>query len=278
MPTTRQKDATRSGLIALCGNPNCGKTTIFNAITGLNQQVGNYPGVTVDKVTGPFVVSKDNPSRYTLIDIPGSYSLSAFTPDEYIAASTLFGEVEGEPAPDAIICVIDATNLERGMYLLFQIMQIGCPVVVALNMVDIVERHGYSIDTDKLSKALGGIPVVPVVGSRGRGISQLKEETGRVMSRLAKAPGQGRLRFDKVTESALEEMVVSSNGCPRSRAQYLRVLFDVGGPAEQKYLEREGVEALEVVKRGRDSITKTFGLLSVAETMVLTSRASEINR
>ncbi len=274
MSVTRQKDSTKSGLIALCGNPNCGKTTIFNAITGLSQQVGNYPGVTVDKVTGPFVAGDCDSCRYTLIDVPGTYSLSAFTPDEYIAASALFGEVKGEAAPDAIICVVDATNIERGLYLLFQIMQIGCPVVVALNMIDIVERHGDNIDADLLSKKLGGIPVVPVVGSRGRGIDRLKQETIGVVNRPFKPLLQ---RYDDVTESILADMSEWSNGHPRNRAQYLRVLFDVEGPAEKHFLDTEGSDAMEAVREGRERIREKFGLLSVAETMALTSRASEIH-
>ena len=121
-----------SHIIAVCGNPNCGKTTIFNHITGLNQHVGNYPGVTVERVIGQFSL-KDNSKKYSLIDIPGTYSLLAFTPDEYIAASALFGEIKNDEPPDVIIAVLDATNLERSFYLLLQIMQTNLPIIVVDN-------------------------------------------------------------------------------------------------------------------------------------------------
>ncbi|RME18889.1 MAG: ferrous iron transport protein B, partial [Candidatus Zixiibacteriota bacterium] len=154
---------------AICGNPNCGKTTIFNALTGMRQRVGNFPGVTVENVTGEFTYSdRDEAVTVVLQDVPGSYSLAAFSPDEYIAAQALFGQFAERP-PDVIVCTIDATNLERGLYLLFQVLEIGRPVVVALNMIDLAERRGIHIDEHKLSQLLGGVPVVPMVANRGRG-------------------------------------------------------------------------------------------------------------
>ena len=110
----------RAITVAICGNPNCGKTTIFNAMTGLHQKVGNYPGVTVERVSGQMEIGSSPDTRFTLVDIPGTYSLAAFSPDEYIAAKALFGRIKKEATPDLIICAIDATNLERSLYLLFQ--------------------------------------------------------------------------------------------------------------------------------------------------------------
>ena len=105
-----QPAALKRPTVAICGNPNCGKTTLFNAITGLRQRVGNYPGVTVDRVSGTFLSPVDPSTQFELVDIPGSYSLAAFSPDEYIATQALFGTIANEPTPDLIVCVIDATS------------------------------------------------------------------------------------------------------------------------------------------------------------------------
>ena len=208
MATTSSKSTERSGVIAICGNPNCGKTTIFNAITGLNQQVGNYPGVTVERVSGRFGAASDSNQKFTLLDIPGSYSLSAFTPDEYIAASVLFGELKGEARPDAVICVIDATQLQRGFYLLLQIMQIGCPVVVALNMIDLAQQNELRINFKRLSKMLGGIPVVPVIGNRRMGIEKLKQETIKAVNQQKPA-----LRDAKIFDVLATPIVPGPSTC-----------------------------------------------------------------
>ncbi|MCK4301398.1 MAG: 50S ribosome-binding GTPase, partial [candidate division Zixibacteria bacterium] len=121
--TTDRDSVTGNRIVAICGNPNSGKTSIFNAITGLNQKVGNYPGVTVEKVSGLFRVGKDKSRKYELMDVPGTYSLAAFSPDEYIAASALSGGVGSRQRPAGLICVVDATNLQRSLYLLLQVMQ-----------------------------------------------------------------------------------------------------------------------------------------------------------
>ncbi|MCK4632794.1 MAG: 50S ribosome-binding GTPase, partial [candidate division Zixibacteria bacterium] len=209
--------------IAVCGNPNTGKTTIFNAITGLSQQVGNYPGVTVEKVSGYFTVDSYEGVRYNLVDIPGAYSLAAISPDEHIAASALYGKVSGSKLPDAIICVLDATNLERSLYLLLQILQIGQPVVLALNMVDLAERRAISIDTKELSELLGGIPVVPVVGNRSQGMEQLKEEVAAILDRpfCPIVP-----RYDTAVEVLLARLFKRQEVAHVSRAELIRVLFD----------------------------------------------------
>ncbi len=275
MRVTPDKSPARSGVIAICGNPNCGKTTLFNAITGLNQQVGNYPGVTVEKVSGRFGLSPDSPDKFTLLDIPGSYSLSAFTPDEYIAASVLFGEVKGEPRPDAVICVLDATRLERSLYLLFQILQIGCPVVVALNMVDQAHKKKLRINTNRLSKLLGGIPVVPVVGNRRKGIDRLKQEAIKAVGTQA-AADIGRI--DDITEESLQLLINRYGNTKRTRAQYLRVIFDEDGPAQKRFVAEEGDEALAIINKARVEIRQKYGSLAGGETQALTDRAGKVFR
>ncbi len=286
-PETR---LTRNSVIAICGNPNCGKTTIFNAITGLRQQVGNYPGVTVERVSGQFSLHDFPSERFTLVDIPGTYSLSAFTPDEYIAASALFGDLKSEARPDGIITVIDATNLERGLYFLFQVLQIGVPVTVALNMVDLAERKGLQIDCDKLSDELGGVPVVAVVGSKGKGIDELKsrivEQIGSVSvghighrhrerSRVRRR-AHGRHRYDDITESVLAEFINRYGNSHHTRAHYVRVLFDQDGPAEAEFVRRHGAEARVFLDESRRQIREKFGALTVAETRVLTGWAAQV--
>ena len=267
--------ATAAGLIAICGNPNCGKTTIFNAITGLNQQVGNYSGVTVEKVTGRFSAFSNSATHYQLVDIPGTYSLSAFSPDEFIAASSLYSGIDGEKLPDAIICVIDATKFERSLYLLLQVLQIGRPVVVAINMIDIARRHGQDIDCAILSDLLGGVPVLPVVGNKGIGIKELKEAAAGVVGSSARILTN---IYPPTVEAAAKQLDLSSPNGHRTRAEILRVLFDVDSPAERKYLAALDASAAESLLEARNEIRTEFGSLTAAETIVLTETASKIAR
>src|SRR5215207_9433024 len=131
--------------IALAGNPNAGKTTLFNSLTGLNQKVANYPGVTVERKDGVWNVD-GRPAR--LIDLPGLYSVDATSLDERIARDVLAGDVEGIPRPDVIVSVVDATNLERNLYLTTQLQEYGVPVVIALTMIDLFEKQKHQIDID----------------------------------------------------------------------------------------------------------------------------------
>ncbi len=162
--------------IALAGNPNCGKTTLFNALTGLRQKVGNYPGVTVEKKIGRFHGSHGEPME--LLDLPGTYSLQNRSPDEAIACDVLLGRRSDMPAPDAIVVVLDATNLERNLYLAAQIIELQRPVIVALNMSDLAEAKGIRIDLDALQEELG-VPVIPTVANKRAGLIQLKQALSR---------------------------------------------------------------------------------------------------
>ena len=152
--------------IALAGNPNCGKTTLFNALTGSNQFVGNWPGVTVEKKEGKLKKHKD----VTIMDLPGIYSLSPYTLEEVVARNYLVGE-----RPDAILNIIDGTNLERNLYLTTQLTELGIPVVVAINMIDLVKKNGDSINIDELSRQLG-CKVVEISALKGTGIMEAAEE------------------------------------------------------------------------------------------------------
>ena len=151
--------------IALAGNPNSGKSTVFNALTGGRQHVGNWPGKTVEKKEGH---RKYQEHDIQVVDLPGTYSLTAYSPEEVIARDYVIHD-----KPDVVIDIVDAANLERNLYLTLQIMELGVPLVVALNMSDIAESRGLRIDTDKLSLGLRGTPVVRTVASKKQGIDEL---------------------------------------------------------------------------------------------------------
>lgn len=153
---------------ALVGNPNSGKTTLFNALTGTNQHVGNWPGVTVEKKEGTF---KFEDKSFKVIDLPGTYSFAAYSEDELVARNYILGD-----SPDVVINVVDATNIERNLYLTTQLMEMGAKVVVALNMMDEAKAQNIEIDINKLSKELG-TPVIPIIAKRKKGISNLIKES-----------------------------------------------------------------------------------------------------
>ena len=168
--TTKTAEAVRH--VAIAGNPNSGKSTIFNALTGMRQKVGNYPGVTVEKKTGRFFGSHGQPME--LLDLPGSYSLQVRSPDEAVSRDVLLGRIEGTQRPDVIICVVDASNLERNLYLAAQILEMQIPLVLALNMVDVAEKNGHVIDVPALREQLG-VPVIPTIALKGHGLVELKQ-------------------------------------------------------------------------------------------------------
>jgi len=153
--------------IALAGNPNCGKSTIFNSLTGGHQHVGNWPGKTVEKKEG---IWRHDGQDIKVVDLPGTYSLTAYSLEEVIARDYIVDE-----RPEVVVDVVDAANLERNLYLAVQVLELGANLVIALNMSDMAEARGYKIDIAKLSEGLGGIPVVPTVGNRGQGIEELRE-------------------------------------------------------------------------------------------------------
>ena len=156
--------------VALVGNPNCGKTTLFNALTGLRQKVGNYAGVTVEKKEGRALLPGGAMAR--LLDLPGLYSLTPHSPDEVIAREVLMGLRDDTPRPDVILNVVDASNLERNLYITSQLLDIGLPVVIVLTMTDTLEKEGTTLHADTLAKNLG-VPVCPVVASRKQGLDAL---------------------------------------------------------------------------------------------------------
>jgi ferrous iron transport protein B len=153
--------------VALAGNPNAGKSSIFNALTGSRQHVGNWPGKTVEKKEGQF--QKDG-IEINVVDLPGTYSLTAFSPEEVIARDFVINQ-----KPDVVVTVLDSANLERNLYLAVQVLELGVRVIAVLNMLDVAESRGIKVDFEQLSRSMG-VPVVKTVASKGEGIEKLIEE------------------------------------------------------------------------------------------------------
>ncbi len=165
--------------IALAGNPNSGKTTLFNALTGAHQHVGNYPGVTVEKKVGTYQL---NGYRFNIVDLPGTYSLTAYSLEEMVARDYLVCE-----KPEVVINILDASNLERNLYLTLQFMEMGLPVCIALNMMDVARNRGIEIDVEALSKVLN-VPIIPIIARSGKGKQELMQAAGRVIEDRIKPP------------------------------------------------------------------------------------------
>ncbi|MCU0616214.1 MAG: 50S ribosome-binding GTPase, partial [Gemmatimonadaceae bacterium] len=208
--------------LALVGNPNTGKTTLFNALTGLRQRVGNFAGVTVERVEGSFRTADGR--RVSCLDLPGSYSLSASSPDEQIALEVLLGRSADAWRPDVVVVVVDATQLERNLFLTSQVIELGLPVVVALNQMDTVESQGLHIDVPELIDALG-VPVVPIVARRSQGLDALMRACDTAMT--LPAP-QRRFALAPAVQDALAPMVsrleAAGFGASAAQLEALRLL------------------------------------------------------
>ena len=215
--------------VALAGNPNCGKTTMFNALTGSNQRVGNWPGVTVEKKEGRLKADKD----VIVTDLPGIYSLSPYTLEEVVARTYLT-----EEAPDAIINLVDATNIERNLYLTTQIMELGIPVIIARNMMDIVKKNGDKIDSKKLGKELG-CEVVEVSALKGEGLAELMQKAAALARSGAKAPAPQT--YTRPVEDALSAIQgAAGSALPQhNRRWYTIKLFE----RDAKVLEKLNLSA-----------------------------------
>jgi ferrous iron transport protein B len=199
-------------LVALVGNPNCGKTALFNVLTGSRQKVANYAGVTVERKEGSLLTPSG--SRVRILDLPGAYSLDPLTPDEQVTADVLLGRRAGESAPDFVVCVTDATNLRQNLRLVLSLKRLGLPMVVALNMTDIARRKGIVIDPECLSRELG-VPVVETVGVKVSGAKSLID-----MLDSAAIPPRATGKFEWRTPS--------SDDIARDQAEVRRILKAVG--------------------------------------------------
>ncbi len=231
-------DTQYDAVIAVIGNPNTGKSTLFNALTGLRQKTANYPGVTVERHTGVLQVGE---RRLQLVDLPGAYSLAAQSPDEMVAIDVLLGHVEDLPQPQAILAVADATNLRRNLFLVTQLAEIGLPIVLAVNMTDLAEQQNIRIDYDKLAGRLG-VTVVPVVASSGKNLDRLREA-------LLNAPGSTpppRPRLLPAVDEAAGNLwkKLRDNGSHLTEYEVERALIDAQGVAERRFEFSGGPEFL----------------------------------
>lgn len=227
--------------VALAGNPNCGKTTMFNSMTGANQYVGNWPGVTVEKKEGRYTRNKN----VIITDLPGVYSLSPYSPEEIVTRDFLLGG-----KPDAVINLVDATNLERNLYLTTQIVDLGVPVVVALNMMDLVEKSGDKIDVAALSEQLG-CPVIPTSALKGRGLDDLVEKAVEVAD--AGTPAAPAMRFDAAVEEAIGKVIdVLGEGVPSAvrRWHAIKLLENERKTVDALQLSDADLAAIAAVRDG----------------------------
>ncbi|MBC7368328.1 MAG: ferrous iron transport protein B [Undibacterium sp.] len=216
--------STRQPIYALVGNPNCGKSTLFNALTGLKQKVGNYPGVTVEKKIGTAYSQHGQP--ITVIDLPGTYSLAARSPDEAVTRDVLLGRRADTAQPDRILCIVDATNLERNLYLVHQILDLGRPVILVLNMMDLAAQAGLEIRVARLEKELG-IPVIACEAVNQRGLIELKLAMSRPDLPLARHAWDVPAAIAPAVSELAASLVESDRKAPLiARAEALLLLTD----------------------------------------------------
>ncbi len=215
MSAPGQLSAAQNAYVALAGNPNCGKTTLFNALTGLRAKVGNYPGVTVERKEGRLTAApKDQP--VTILDLPGAYGLSPQSLDEQVSRDVLFHRVAEVPPLELVVLVLDASNLQRNLFLASQIIELGYPVVVALNMVDVAVEHGVEIDPAALAAELG-VPVIPTIASTGKGVAEVRQA---ILKPRPAVPGKPFCEFPPALEAELRALAdLLKSKFPESRFQ-----------------------------------------------------------
>jgi ferrous iron transport protein B len=237
-------------LVALAGNPNTGKTTLFNALAGMRQRVGNYPGVTVETKKGQF---SHHGQSFEVIDLPGTYSLAPRSPDEMLAVDVILGRQDGEARPAAVVSIVDASNLERNLYLTTQLLELGVPVVIALNMVDVAQRHRIDIEPERLEKQIG-VRVVPIQANKRRGLDELKEAMAWAVE---EGPPPRKPSFPEAFEREITRLQEAlGGGIPDFLLR--RLLLDVGGHMEAKVqsLKSNGVDFRAVLRDARQRLAE----------------------
>lgn len=248
---------TRRPVVVTLGNPNTGKSTLFNALTGLRQKVGNFPGVTVEHVVGKLMLAS---GEVDVVDLPGTYSLSAQSPDEMVAVDVLLGRVGAVGRPDVVLLIIDATNLRRNLFLASQVLEIGLPVVIALNMTDLLAAQGITLELPQLAAALG-VPVVPIAAARGEGLAELRAALDTAIAEGRPSP----LRLNPALQAAADELVATlrARGVDAVPAEVERALIDEQGHAERRLVERAGDPLREELAARRHALAQGRSLATV---------------
>ncbi len=237
--------------VALAGNPNSGKTSIFNGLTGARQHVGNYPGVTVEKKEGAF---KHGDTEINVVDLPGTYSLTAFSIEELVARNFII-----EEKPDVVVDIVDASNLERNLYLAVQLMELGIPLILAFNMSDVAKARGFEFDLKTLSELIG-VPLIPTVGHKGRGLNELKEAIKSVAQSKSKQEiAEIHYGQEIDTEIAKIEGLVKNNDglVEKYNTRWLAVKLLEN---DKEVLEKtHSEEIISAIKEAAGNIEKIFG-------------------
>lgn len=247
----------RTPTIVLIGNPNTGKSTLFHALTGLRQHIGNYPGVTVERRVGRM---RCGGREFEVVDLPGTYSLAPRSPDEMLSINVLLGRDPADREPDLVVCVVDASNLERNLFLVSQLLDLELPMVVALNMTDVAQRKGVRIDCNRLAEVLG-VPVVPVQANRRRGVEELKQsichQAGQRPSRIHDPFSAAlRERLDRLRKSCPDD-------CSLKRFAMTRMLFDCDGYITGQFRDQIDPEFAAAIERERKQLEQETGQTSV---------------
>ena len=267
--------ASRAITVALIGNPNTGKSTLFSAISGLRQRTGNYPGVTVEKKIGR---TEFHGRQFTIVDLPGTYSLAPRSPDEMVAVDVLLGRRNDVAAIDVVLCIVDASNLERNLYLVSQVLELGLPTVVALNMVDVAKNKGLSIDIERLRKQLP-VPIVPVQANRAHGLAELKQQLASAADSQPPAiaspfPEPFQREVAQLSGRVLPNHDSSESHLPRYLVE--RLLLDTSG-----YLAASGLDGIDEallteIRDARSRLAKAGCPVPAVEAMARYQWAGEV--
>lgn len=248
---------TRRPVVVTIGNPNTGKSTLFNALTGLSQRVGNFPGVTVEHVVGRLLLAG---GEVDVVDLPGTYSLSAQSPDEMVTVDVLLGRVGAVGRPDVVLLIVDATNLRRNLFLASQVLEIGLPVVIALNMTDLLDTQGITLDLDRLATALG-VPLVPIAAARGSGLEPLRAALSSAIASGQPSPLRVNPALFATAQTLSSEL--AARGVDAAPAEVERALIDDAGYAERRLIERAGEEVRAQLQMLRHTLAQGRSLATL---------------
>ncbi len=250
--------------VVLIGNPNTGKSTLFTALSGLHTRIANYPGCTVEKKLGTFV---DAGTKITLVDLPGTYSLSPRSLDEMVSVDVLLGRQPDVGQIDAIICIVDAANLERNLYLFTQVREVGVPVILCLNMWDVAQSRGITVDQKLLSERLG-VPVIATSAHKSQGIAELKAAIHQAIgSPVSPISPEFPPAFGEEIQQLSQWMQAKYGSIP-PRFLMERMLLDVGGESEKKLALALSPELLPVLAESRSRLAEKGCKVPAIETKV----------